>query len=78
MRLNRRVTLRYIVQAGTAYELSADIAPTPYGHHLRIITRIPTARKPRDHVQFQGLFSHQDLLVLRDCIEDALGSNNTT
>jgi hypothetical protein len=64
--------MRSIVQATAAYELSADIAPTPYGHHLRIISRIPTACRPQDHAQFQGLFSRQDLLVLRDFIEGAL------
>ena len=69
--------MRSIVQASAAFELSADIAPTPYGHHLRIISRIPTARRPQDQVQFQGLFSRQDLLALRDCIEGALGSHNT-
>ena len=69
--------MRSIVQASAAYELSADITPTPYGHHLRIISRIPTARRPQDQVQFQGLFSRQDLLALRDCIEGALGSHKT-
>jgi hypothetical protein len=69
--------MRSIVQASSAYELSADIAPTPYGHHLRIISRVPKARRPQDQVQFQGLFSRQDLLALRDCIEGALGSHKT-
>ena len=69
--------MRSIVQASAAYELSADIAPTPYGHHVRIISRIPTARRPQDHVQFQGLFSRRDLLALRDCIERALENCKT-
>jgi len=64
--------MRSLIQATPAYELSADIIPTPYGHSLKLISFVPTARHPNEHVKFQGLFSSAELTALRQCIDLAL------
>jgi hypothetical protein len=64
--------MRSLIQATPAYELSVDVANTAYGHRLRFISYVPTARRPEDHVKFQGLFSSAELQSLRDSINQAL------
>ena len=64
--------MRSLIQATPAYELSVDIASTAYGHSLRLISFVPTARRPEEHVKFQGLFSSAELESLRDTINQAL------
>ena len=66
--------MRSLVQATPAYELSVDIASTAYGHSLRLISFVPTARRPEEHVKFQGLFSSAELESLRDTINQALAA----
>jgi len=61
-----------LIQSTPAYELSADIIPTPYGHNLKLISFVPSARRPEEQVKFQGLFSSAELTALRDCINRAL------
>jgi len=41
-------------------------------HGLRLISRAPIARQPRDHVLFQGTFSRTELAALRNAIDRAL------
>ena len=65
--------MRSLIQATPAYERSLDITPTAYGHDLRLLSFVPTARRPEDHVQFQGVFSTAELTALRDSINQALG-----
>jgi len=64
--------MRSLIQTTLAYELSADITRTSYGHNFKLISFVPTARHPNDHVKFQGLFSSAELTALRDCINRAL------
>ena len=64
--------MRSLIQATPAYELSVDIASTAYGHSLRFISFVPTARRPEEHVKFQGLFSSAELESLRGTINQAL------
>jgi hypothetical protein len=64
--------MRSLIQATPAYELSADITQTAYGLNFKLISFVPTARQPNDHVQFQGLFSKDELCALRDCIDQTL------
>lgn len=64
--------MRSLIQATSAYELSADITDTVYGHNVKLITLVPTARHPEDHVKFQGLFTTIELTILRDSISQAL------
>ena len=67
--------MRSLIQATPAYELSLDISHTAYGHHLRLISFVPTARHPEDHIQCQGVFSTAELAALRDSINQALNMN---
>lgn len=64
--------MRSLIQATPAYELSLDINPTAYGHHLRLLSFVPTARRPEDQVKFQAVFSVAELTALRDSIDRAL------
>ena len=54
---------------GPAYELRAEIRHTPYGHHVRFLSFVPSARRPEEQVKFQGLFSADQLRALRDLID---------
>jgi hypothetical protein len=64
--------MRSLIQATSAYELSVDIASTAYGHSLRLISFVPTARRPEEQVKFQGMFSSAELQTLRNTINQAL------
>ena len=64
--------MRSLIQATPAYELSVDITTTAHGHSLRLISFVPTARHPEDHVKFQGVFSAAELKSLRDALNQAL------
>ena len=72
-RLGRTFDLPQPVQAtllsGPAYELRAEIRCTPYGHHVRFLSFVPSARRPEEQVKFQGLFSADQLRALRDLID---------
>jgi hypothetical protein len=64
--------MRSLIQDTPAYQLSIDIAPTPLGHSLRLISFVPTARRPEDHVKFQGNFAVHELEALQLAIQKAL------
>ena len=64
--------MRSLIQATPAYELSVDIATSAHGHSLRLISFVPTARRPEDQVKFQGVFSTAELKSLRDALDQAL------
>ena len=64
--------MRSLIQATPAYELSVDITTTTHGHSLRLISFVPTARRPEDQVKFQGMFSTAVLKSLRDALNEAL------
>lgn len=59
-------------QTNPAWQLTAQVKPTPYGHHLLISSFVPTARRPEHQVKFSGIFSTAELAVLRDVIDQAL------
>jgi hypothetical protein len=65
--------VRSLLQATPAYKLSVDIASTAYGHSIRLISFVPTARRPEDQVKFQGIFNTAELRALRDALNQALG-----
>ena len=64
--------MRAIIQSTPAYELSADITPTAHGHNFRLISFVPTARRPEEQVRFQATCSQAELVALRDLINEAL------
>ena len=65
--------MRSRIQATPAYELSVDIATSAHGHSIRLISFVPTARRPEDQVKFQGIFNTAELTALRDALNQALG-----
>ena len=77
-RLERTFDLPPPVQAkllsGPAYELRAEIRHTPYGHHIRLLSFIPSARRPEEQVKFEGLFSTDQLRALRNLIDLEIGA----
>ena len=77
-RLERTFDLTQPVQAtllsGPAYELRAEIRHTPYGHHIRLLSFIPSARRPEEQVKFEGLLSTDQLRGLRDLIDLEIGA----
>jgi hypothetical protein len=64
--------MRSTIQATPAYELSIDITTSVHGHSLKLISFVPTARRPEDQVKFQGLFSTAELKSLGEALNQAL------
>ena len=64
--------MRSVFHTSGAYELSAQVGQTPYGLHLQLISFVPTARAPRQQVQFEGVFSKPEIKALRDALDKAL------
>lgn len=64
--------MRTAIQDTPAYQLSVDIASTPFGLSLRLISYVPTARRPEEQVRFQGNFTDDELRALRGAIGAAL------
>lgn len=64
--------MRSLIQTTPAYQLSVDVRLTAYGHHVRFISMVPTARRPGEQVQFQALLSTQELQDLHRAIGAAL------
>lgn len=56
--------MRTAIQDTPAYQLSVDIASTPFGLSLRLISYVPTARRPEEQVRFQGNFTDDELRAL--------------
>jgi hypothetical protein len=65
--------MRSRIQATPAYELSVDIATSAHGHSIRLISFVPTARRPEEQVKFQGVFNTAELTALRNALNQALG-----
>lgn len=64
--------MRSLIQTNSAYELSVDIASTDYGHSLKLISFVPSARRPEDQIKFQSIFSTTELKLLRDALISTL------
>ncbi len=64
--------MRSLIQATPAYELSIDLTTTPLGHSLRLISFVPTARRPEEQVKFQGVFTTAEIDALRNALDEVL------
>ena len=53
-----------LIHQGPAYELSVAIDPSRYGHHLKFISFVPTARHPEPQVKFLANLSTAELVLL--------------
>ena len=65
------------IHTSPAYELRARIQPTPLGHHLLLSTFVPTARRPEEQVKFSTTLRREELVALRDVIDQALSHSAT-
>jgi hypothetical protein len=64
--------MRSLIQATSAYELSIDLTTTTLGHSLRLISFVPTARRPEEQVKFQGVFTTAEIEALRNALNQLL------
>jgi hypothetical protein len=64
--------MRSLIQSTPAYKLSAEIASSRLGHSLRLISLVPTARRPEEHVKFQAVLSSTELRALRALLDQVL------
>lgn len=64
--------MRSLIQDTPAYQLSIELTPTPLGHSLRLVSFVPTARRPEEQVKFQGNFTAQELSALHAALGQAL------
>ena len=60
------------IHQGPAYQLSLEVNTTQWGHHLRFVSFVPTARNPQPMERFQAHLSRAELRVLREAIDAAL------
>lgn len=61
------------IQSTPAWQLRASVTPVRGDqHHLMVTSLVPTARRPEEHVRWQGVFSTHELRALRDIIDRAL------
>ena len=61
-----------VLQSTGNYQLALTIQPTPYGHHLKFSSFVPSARSPQEQLRFQLLLAREDLLALHQALGRAL------
>jgi hypothetical protein len=64
--------MRAIIQKTQAWQLAASVKPIAQGYHLMVTSFVPTARRPEEHVRFQGTFTEPELRQLRDLLDQAV------
>lgn len=64
--------MQAVIQASAAYQLKASVISTDHGHHLKISSLVPQARRLEEHVLWQAMLSDAELRALRDVIDQAL------
>lgn len=62
-----------VIHQGLAYELSVTINTGRYGHDLKFISLVPTARRPEPQVKFQANLCTAELVLLYEAIGRTLG-----
>lgn len=61
------------IQTNSSWVLRADITTLRGDQsHLKLISFIPSARRPSKHVQFAGTFSNDELRRLQSLLAEAL------
>jgi len=62
-----------IIQSTPAWQLRASVTPVRGDQlHVMVTSFVPTARRPEEHVRWQGSFTADELRALRDVIDQAL------
>lgn len=67
--------MRTLIQDSPAYQLLADLTSTPHGACLRLVSFVPTARRPEEQTRFQGMFTPDELRALYAAIGDHIQSS---
>lgn len=60
------------LQSSGSYQLALTIQSTPYGHHLKFSSFVPTARRPHEQSRFQLLLTRQEMQALHQALGRAL------
>ena len=61
-----------VLQSSGSYQLALTIRPTPYGHHLKFSSFVPTARRPQEQLRFDLLLARQEMQALHQALGRAL------
>ena len=61
-----------LIHKGPGYELSVAINTSRYGHHLKFIPLVSTARRPEPHLQSQAGLSTAELVDIHEAIGRSL------
>ncbi len=61
-----------VLQTSGSYQLALTIQPTPYGHHLKFSSFVPTARRPQEQLRFQLLLGRDEMQALHQALGQAL------
>ena len=65
--------MRSIVQCTDAFKLSASVTNhEPYGFNFQLISFIPSANRPEEHIKFRGQFSQKELIALKNFLDQAI------
>ncbi len=64
--------MRSVIQSTPAFELSIDVTSSAHGHHLRLVSFVPIARRPEHQFKSLGVLSTSELKSLRDALDEAL------
>jgi len=71
----RTMSIATTIQTTPAWHLRASVTPVRGDqHHLMVTSLVPTARRPEEHVRWQGVFSADELRALRDVIDRAIAT----
>lgn len=63
-----------VFHQGPAYELSVTITRNRLGHHLRLQSLVPTARRPGQQLRFESVLSTAELCTLQAALGQALAA----
>ena len=65
-----------VFHQGPAYELSVTITRNRLGHHLRLQSLVPTARRPGQQLRFESVLSTAELRTLHAALGQALAEGS--
>jgi hypothetical protein len=64
-----------VFHQGPAYELSVTITRNWLGHHLRLQSLVPTARRPGQQLRFESVLSTAELRTLHAALGQSLAAS---
>ena len=64
--------MKTIIHCNPSFQLYVDLEPNKYSVSLKLITFVPTARRPEEQVKFQANLSLEELKALHRAIEKVL------